>query len=71
MEIEVATPKLNDTGRREVNTEENNSQINHSTEAHNETVKKELFETPMEGEYKRINKYQNKQQKQKDKYTCA
>ena len=49
VEIEVATPKLNDTGRREVNTAENNSQINHSTEAHNETVKEQLFETPMEG----------------------
>ena len=49
MGIEVVTPKLNDTGRREVNPEENNSQINHSTEAHNETVKEELFETPMGG----------------------
>ena len=49
MEIEVVTPKLNDTGRREVNPEENNSQINHSTAAHNETVKDELFETPMGG----------------------
>ena len=47
MEIEVVTPKLNDTGRREVNPEENNSQINHSTEAHNATVKEELFETTM------------------------
>ena len=49
VEIEVITPKLNDTGRREVNPEENNSQINHSTEAHIETVKEELFETPMDG----------------------
>ena len=32
-----------------MNPEENNSQINHSTEAHNETVKEELFETPMGG----------------------
>ena len=35
VEIEVVTPKLNDTGRREVNPQENNSQINHSIEAHN------------------------------------
>ena len=49
VEIEVVTPKLNDTGRREVNSEENNSQINHSTEAHKETVKEELIETPMGG----------------------
>ena len=49
VEIEVVTPKLNNTGRREVIPEENNSQINHSTEAHNETVKEELFETPMFG----------------------
>ena len=40
---------MNDTGRREVNPEENNSQSNNSTEAHNETVKEELFETPMGG----------------------
>ena len=49
MENEVFTPKLNGTGRREVNLEGNNSQINHSTETHNETVKEELFETPMGG----------------------
>ena len=49
VEIEVVTPKLNNTGRREVNPEENNSQINHSTEANNETFKEELFETPMGG----------------------
>ena len=49
MEIQGVTPKMNDTGRREVNPEENNSQINHSTEAHNETVKEELFDTPMGG----------------------
>ena len=49
VEIEVVTPKLTDTGRREVNPERNNSQIIHSTETHNETVKKELFETPMVG----------------------
>ena len=49
MEIEVVTPKLNDRGRREVHPEENISQINHSTEARNETVKEELFETPMGG----------------------
>ena len=49
MAIEVFNPKLNDTGRREVISEENNSQINQSTEAHNETVKEELFETPVGG----------------------
>ena len=49
VEIEVVTPKLNDTGRREVNPEENNSQINHSTESHNETVKEDLCETAMGG----------------------
>ena len=49
MEIEVVTPKLNDKGRREVNPEESNSQINHSTEAHNETVKEELFKTKIGG----------------------
>ena len=49
VEIEVVTPKLNDTGRREVNPQENNIQINNSTEDHNETVKEELFETPMGG----------------------
>ena len=49
MEIEVVTPKLNDTGRREVNPEENSSQINHSTEAHNERIKEGLFETPLGG----------------------
>ena len=36
VEIEVVTPKLNDTERREVQTEGNISQIN--TETHNETV---------------------------------
>ena len=49
VEIQVVTPKLNDTGRREVNPEWNNSQINHSTENHNETVKEVMFETPMGG----------------------
>ena len=49
MEIEVVTPKLNDTGRREVNPEGNNSQINHITETHHETVKEGLFETAMGG----------------------
>ena len=47
MEKEVATPKLNDTERREVNPEKNKSQINPSTETHNETVKAEWFETPI------------------------
>ena len=41
VEFEAVTPKLNDTGRREVIPEGNNSQINHSTETNNETVKKE------------------------------
>ena len=49
VEIEVVTPKLNDTGRREVNPEGNNSQINHITETHHETVKEGLFETAMGG----------------------
>ena len=49
MEIKVVTPKLNDTGRREVNLESNTNQINHSSETHNEIVKGELFETPMGG----------------------
>ena len=52
MEKEVATPQLNDTERREVNPERNNSQINPSTETHNETVTVEWFETPI-GESKR------------------
>ena len=45
VEIEVATPKLNDTRRIEVNPEGNNSQINHSSETHNGW------------EYKRIKSY--------------
>ena len=49
VEIEVLTSKLNDKGRREVNPERSNSQINPCTETHNETVKEELFETPMGG----------------------
>ena len=49
VEIEVVTPKLNETERREVIPEENNSQINPSTETHIETVQKELFETPIGG----------------------
>ena len=49
VEIEVVNQKLNNTGGREVIPEKNNSQINHSTEAHNEKVKEELFETPMGG----------------------
>ena len=32
VEVEVDTPRMNDTGRREVNPEENNNQINHSTQ---------------------------------------
>ena len=41
METVIVTPKLNDTGRREVNPEGNNGQINPITETHNETVKEE------------------------------
>ena len=52
MKQEVVTPKLNDTAGREVNPEGNNSQINHSTETHNETVKEELFEKPIGGSTK-------------------
>ena len=49
MEIEAVTPKLNDTKRREVQTERKISQINPNTETHNETVKDESFQTPMGG----------------------
>ena len=49
VEIEVVIPKLNDTERREVNLEVNISQVNPSSENHNDTVKDELFETPMGG----------------------
>ena len=49
VEIEVVTPKLKDTERREVNPEGNMIQINPSTESHNETDLDELFETPMVG----------------------
>ena len=49
VEIEVVTPKLNDTERREVQLEGNISQINSNTETHNETVKDESFQTPMGG----------------------
>ena len=44
MEIDVVTPKLNDTERREVQTEGNISQINPNTETHKETVKNESFQ---------------------------
>ena len=50
---ELVTQKLIDTGRREVNLQGKNSQINYSTETHNGTVKEELFETPMGGSTKR------------------
>ena len=46
-EIELVTPKLNDTERREVQPERIISQINPNTETHNETVKDESFQTPM------------------------
>ena len=49
VEIEVVTPKLNDTERREVQPEGNISQINPNTETHNETVKDESFQTPTGG----------------------
>ena len=49
VEIEVVTPKLNDTERRDVQTEGNISQINPNTETQNETVKDESFQTPMGG----------------------
>ena len=43
VEIEVVTPKLNDTERREVQTERNISYINPNTETQNETVKTNRF----------------------------
>ena len=46
MEIKVVTPKFNDTERRENIPAAINSQIDSSTETHNETVKVEFFETP-------------------------
>ena len=49
VEIEVVTPKLDDTETREVHLEGNISQINPNTETHNETVRDELFQTPMGG----------------------
>ena len=49
MEIEVVTPKLNDTERREVQPEGNIGQINPNTKTHNETVKDESFQTPIGG----------------------
>ena len=49
VEIEVVTPKLNDTERREVQPERNMIQINPNTETHNETVQDESFQTPMGG----------------------
>ena len=42
MEIVVVIPKLKDTEIKEVFLEGNNSQINTSTETHNETVKEEF-----------------------------
>ena len=46
LENEVVTPKLNDTEKGEAILERNSSQINTSTETHNETVTEKLFETP-------------------------
>ena len=47
VDVEVGTPNLNYTERREVNLEENNSQINPGSETEDETVEEELFETPI------------------------
>ena len=60
MEIEVVTPKLNDTERREVQPEENISQINPNTETHNETVRDESFQTPMGGSTRESKNTNNK-----------
>ena len=49
VEIEVVTPKLNETERREVQPEGNFSQFNPNNETHNETVKDESLQTPMGG----------------------
>ena len=49
VEVEVVTPKLKDTEKREVQPEGNISQMNPNTETHNETVKDESFQTPMGG----------------------
>ena len=49
MEIEVVTPKLKNTERREILLEGNICQVNPNTETHNETVKDELFQTAMGG----------------------
>ena len=49
VEIEVVTPKMNDTERRKVQLEGNICQINPNIETHNETVKDESFQTPMGG----------------------
>ena len=53
MQIEVVTPKLNDTERREVQPEGILSQINPNTGTHNETFKDESFQTPMGGSIKK------------------
>ena len=63
---ELVTQILIETGRREVNLQGKNSQINYSTETHNGTVKEELFETPMGGSTKRsINTNTNKKNRSK------
>ena len=49
MKLEVVAPKFNDTEKREVNAEGNNSQIKPSNETHNETVKEEFFEAQRGG----------------------
>ena len=49
LEIETVTPRLNDTERREVKPEGINCQINPGIETNNDTVKEELFETPVGG----------------------
>ena len=66
VEIEVVTPKLNDTERREFQLEANISQINPNTETHNETVKDESFQIPMGGSTRELIKT-NKNNKSRSK----
>ena len=66
---EAVTSKFTDTEIREVNPEENNSQINPSTETHNETVKEELFETPVGGSTREsITAHTNNKSRSKQRY---
>ena len=50
VEIVVVIPNLNDTEIKEVFLEGNNSQINTSTETHNETVKEKFLKHQGVGE---------------------